>query len=139
MTPIAVVCWFGFLGHLPIRDTWAFWVLYPVTTAVFTILALGELVGDKLPMTPNRTAIFPLLARVGFGGLVGAIAATNLRGSILEGIILGAISGLAGSFLGFHVRRHLVKVKLFKDLHIALVEDAVTIGLSIVAMGIVIG
>jgi uncharacterized membrane protein len=40
--------------------------------AVFTVLAIGEIVNDKLPKTPARTAAVPLVARVLMGGLSGA-------------------------------------------------------------------
>jgi uncharacterized membrane protein len=139
MTPMAVLCWFAYAHDLPVHRTWAFWTTRLVTAVVFTVLAVGELIGDKLPQTPNRTAPFPLLARMGFGGLVGAIAATGLHGSTIEGILLGVISAVAGTFLGFHLRQHLVKDRAFSDLPVALVEDALAIGLSILAMGIVTG
>jgi uncharacterized membrane protein len=139
MTPMAIVCWVAWSGHMPIHHSWAFWTTKLVTAIVFTVLALGELIGDKLPMTPNRIAIFPLLARIGFGGLVGGICATSLHGELAEGVILGAISAVAGSFLGFHLRRHLVKVKGFPDLPVALAEDAVTILLSVGALAIITG
>ncbi len=139
MTPMALLCWFAYAGHMEIRHSWAFWAAQPVTVIVFAVLAVGELIGDKLPQTPNRTAPFPLLARIGFGGLVGAIAATSLHGAAIEGIILGAISALAGAFLGFHLRQHLVKNRQFKDLLVALVEDGLTIGLSVIALGIITG
>ena len=35
---------------------------------------LGEIIGDKLPATPSRTALPPLLGRAASGGLVGAAA-----------------------------------------------------------------
>jgi uncharacterized membrane protein len=139
MTPMAVLCWFAAAGRMPIHQTWAFWTTLPVTAIVFTVLAFGELIGDKLPQTPNRTAIFPLLARLTFGGLVGAIAATSLHKSALEGILLGAMGALAGSFLGFRVRQHLVKVMGIPDLRVALLEDLITIGLSFTAMSIITG
>ena len=85
MTPMAILCWFAYLHHLPIHQSWAFWVAKLLTALVFSVLAVGELIGDKLPMTPSRIAVGPLLARVGFGGLVGAIAATGLHGSAVEG------------------------------------------------------
>jgi uncharacterized membrane protein len=139
MTPMAVVCWFGVMGNLEVHRSWAFWTTRLVTAVIFTVLAAGELIGDKLPRTPSRTAPFPLLARVGFGGLVGAIAATGLHGSAVEGIFLGAISAVAGTFLGVHLRQSLVKDRGFPDLGVALVEDALTLGLSVIAMGIVTG
>ena len=139
MTPMAVLCWFAYAGHLPVHRSWAFWTTKLVTAVVFTVLAAGELIGDKLPQTPNRISPFPLIARMAFGGLVGAIAATGLHGSAIEGIVLGVISAIAGAFLGFHLRQHLVKDRAFNDLPVALVEDALAIGLSVLAMGIVTG
>jgi uncharacterized membrane protein len=139
MTPMAVLCWFACAGNLEVHRSWAFWTTKLVTAVVFTVLAVGELIGDKLPKTPNRTSPFPLMARIVFGGLVGAIAATGLHGSILEGVLLGVISAIAGAFLGFHLRQHLVKDRSFPDLPVALVEDALAVGLSVIALGIVTG
>jgi len=138
-TPMAVVCWFAYRGDLDVAGTWGFWCAKPVTVIVFTVLALGELVGDKLPQTPNRTAAVPLIFRVCFGGLVGALAASGVHGSAVEGILLGAISAIVGAFLGFHVRQHLVKDRGMADFAVALVEDAIAIFLSILALGIVTG
>ncbi len=71
MTAMAVLCWFAYLGYLPLDGTWASWAAKLVTAIIFTVLRLGEFVVDKLPKTPNRTAPGPLLARLVFGGLVG--------------------------------------------------------------------
>ena len=139
MTPMAVLCWFSYAGDLEVHRSWAFWTTKLVTAVVFTLLAAGELIGDKLPKTPNRTAPFPLLARMGFGGLVGAIAATSLHGSVIEGVLLGLISSVAGAFVGVNLRQYLVKERGFPDLPVALVEDALAIGLSVIAVGIVTG
>lgn len=139
MTPIAVLCWFAFAGHLDVHGSWGFWTAKLVTAIVFTVLAAGELIGDKLPQTPNRTDALPLLARIGFGGLVGALAATGLHGSAIEGALLGGIAAIAGAFLGFNLRRLLVKDRHLPDFAVALVEDVLAIGLSVLAMGIVTG
>jgi len=96
MTPIAIVCWFAWLGDLPVDGTWAAWSGKLISVILFSILALGEYVGDKLPRTPNRTTPGPLIARLVFGGLVGAIAATGVDGSAIEGIFLGALGALLG-------------------------------------------
>jgi uncharacterized membrane protein len=143
MTPMAVLCWFAYLGpdggHLPLDGTWASWAGKLASVIVFTLLAIGEYIGDKLPKTPNRTAPGPLLARVVFGGLVGAIAATGVTGSAIEGIILGALGALVGAFLGYLVRKHLVEISGRPDWNIALIEDASAIILSIFALGIITG
>ena len=137
MTPICVVCWFAWAGHLGADNTWAFRASRPVSHWIFTALAIGELIGDKLPMTPSRITWFPLVGRFCFGGLCGALAATALTGPWIEGALLGAFSAIAGAFLGYHLRHYLVATRGFKDLYVALAEDAATIGLSVLAMGIV--
>lgn len=139
MTPIAVLCWFSWLGHLDVYGTWAAWTNSGISVSVFTVLALGELIGDKLPKTPARTAAFPLVARICFGSLVGAIAATSLAGQALEGALLGGLSAIAGAFLGFHLRQWLVKENNCRDLWVALGEDGLTILLAVLSMGIVTG
>lgn len=138
-TPLAVVCWFAYRGHLDVEDTWGGWAARLSVVTIITLLAAGELLGDKLPQTPNRTALLPLIARIAVGGLVGALAATGLHGSAIEGALLGSASAFAGTFVGFHIRRHLVVENGIKDIWVALTEDALTIGLAILAMGIVTG
>lgn len=139
MTPMAVLCWFAWRGDLPVGGTWAFWSGNLITAIVFTVLAIGEYVGDKLPNTPSRTAIAPLLGRLAFSGLVGAIAATGVTGSAFEGIFLGVIGGLVGTFLGYQTRKHLVQWTGRPDWNIAVIEDASAILLSILAMGVITG
>jgi uncharacterized membrane protein len=137
MTPIALVCWCAHLGYLPVQGTWAFWIAHMVSVVVFTLAAVGEYIGDKLPMTPNRIAPGPLGARLVFGGLVGAIAATALRGAGLEGALLGIVGAVLGSFGGFTVRRDVVEHFGCRDWPVALVEDVITLACSAFALRIV--
>ncbi|MEI9980806.1 MAG: DUF4126 family protein [Edaphobacter sp.] len=139
LTAIAILCWFAHTGYLPLEDTWAAWFGKLPATILFTVLALGELVADKLPKTPNRTALGPLLARVVIGGLIGAIVAAGLEGSDIEGIILGIGGALIGTFGGFLIRRELVQRAGGKDWPVALVEDASAILGAIFAMGVITG
>jgi uncharacterized membrane protein len=138
MTPIAVLCWYGWSGELSIHHDWAFWATKLVTAIVFTVLAVGELVADKLPGIPARVSLFPLLARLVFGGLCGAIAASSLKGPGIEGGILGVIGALIGAFVGFMVRRDLA-TKGCPDWNVALGEDAIAIALAITAVHIIAG
>ena len=143
LTPMAVLCWFAYFGsdggHLPLGGTWAFWAGKLVTAIVFTVLAVGELIGDKLPKTPNRTSPGPLIARLVFGGLVGGIAATGAHGSLPEGILLGVAGALVGTFLTYQIRKYLVQVSGRPDWNIAVLEDAVVVVVSVYAMGVVTG
>ncbi len=139
MTAMAALCWFAYRGDLPLEDTWAFWAGKLVTAIIFSVLALGEYVVDKLPKTPNRTAPPLLLARVLMGGLVGAIVAAGLNGSEFEGVILGVGGALIGTFGGFLVRREIVLRLGSKDWPVALIEDASAILCAVLAMGVVTG
>jgi uncharacterized membrane protein len=123
-TPITIACWCAYLGYLPVEETWAAWTGKLVAVVLFTLMAVAELVADKLPKVPNRTAPGPLLARLVVGGLVGAIAATGVYGSAFEGVFLGAIGALLGAFGGFLVRRYLVQWSGRPDWNLAVIEDA---------------
>ncbi|MEO6911869.1 MAG: DUF4126 family protein, partial [Edaphobacter sp.] len=122
-TPMAVVCWFAYLGYLPVDGTWAFWVAKLATAIVFTVLALGELFWDKLPGTPDRTSPGSLLARLAFGALVGAIIAASLNGSEFEGLVLGIGGALVGAFGGYLIRHEIVVRSGGKDWPVAIAED----------------
>jgi uncharacterized membrane protein len=137
MTPIAVICWYAYVGYLPVDATWATWTARLSVAIVFTVLAIGELIGDKLPKTPNRIAPIPLLARLIFGGLCGSISATAMSGPGIEGVMLGVLGALLGAFGGFMVRRHLVERLECADWNVAVCEDATAILFAIFAMHII--
>ena len=139
MTPIAVFCWFAYLGYLPVNDTWAAWPSKLVSVVIFTILAAGEYYGDKRPNTPARTAPGPLITRLVFGALVGALVATALIGSLIEGSFLGVIGALLGTFGGFHLRQYTVQQTGWKDWRVAVIEDAFALTASILAMSVISG
>lgn len=105
-----------------------------ITVIVFTVLAVGELVNDKLPKTPARTAAPIFAARIVLGGLAGAAlgAWPHWTFTALGAGVIGAVLGTLG---GYHVRRRLVAATGGKDLPIALLEDVVAIagGFAILA------
>lgn len=120
-------------------DTWASWAGKLTTAIIFSVLAVGELVGDKLPRIPDRVAPFPLVSRVFFGGLMGAIVATGLDGSVIEGVLLGVGGALIGAFGGLLIRRELVAQLGCKDWQVAVAEDAIAICCAVLSMGVVTG
>jgi uncharacterized membrane protein len=137
--PITVLCWFAYRGDLPVDGTWAAWTGHLTTAIIFSVLAAGELVGDKLPKTPNRTNVVPMLGRLVFGGLVGAIVATGLDGSVFEGILLSVSGAFVGAHAGYLVRRELVILLGWEDWHVAVAEDVIAIMCAVLAMGVVTG
>ncbi len=129
MTAMAVLCWFAWLQLLP-QHGWSFWVGSLVAVIVFTIAAVGEYVVDTLPSTPNRTAAGPLIARIVFGALVGALAAHAVIEPAAGGVIFGVIGALIGAFGGVRVRLYWAKA-LGRDLPVALLESAIALGLAV--------
>jgi uncharacterized membrane protein len=134
MTPMAVLCWFAYLGYLPVQNTWAAWT---ASVAAFTVLALAECVVDKLPRTPDRFSPAPLMARLIFGGLIGSIAATAMAGPGLEGVLLGVVGAALGAFAGFMVRRDLVERIGCAEWKVTLVEDLIAVACAGFAMHVV--
>src|SRR5215475_3295484 len=99
--------------------------------AIFTLLAVVELVADKLPKTPSRTAPLGLIARIIMGGLTGAcVAAAGGEGALL-GSVTGAVGGVVGCFGGYQARIRLVKALRTPDIYVALLEDFVAIAGSL--------
>jgi uncharacterized membrane protein len=135
LTAPAVVAWAAFMGWIDLHGTWASWMANIITVIVFTVLAVGELVNDKLPKTPARTAPPIFAARIVMGGLAGAVlgAWPHWTFTALGAGVIGAVLGTLG---GYQARKRLVAASGGRDLPIALLEDAVAIlgGFAILAV-----
>jgi uncharacterized membrane protein len=126
LTAPAVTAWAVHLGWLKIDGPLTLIGSLP-SVVIFTLLAVVELVADKLPQTPSRTAPPGLIARILMGGLTGAcVAAGGGQGAVL-GALLGIVGGIVGCFGGYQARTALVKALGTRDIYVALVEDLVTI------------
>jgi uncharacterized membrane protein len=130
MTAPAVTAWAVHLGRLRIDRPLSLIGSTP-SIAIFTVLAILELVVDKLPNTPNRTAPRGLIARILTGGLTGACVAAGAAQRPLVGGVLGALGGVVGCFGGYQARKQLVKALGTRDINIAFVEDLVAIAGSV--------
>jgi len=128
MTAPAVVAWAANRHWLNLDNSLLAFMGSTAAVAIFSVLALGELVVDKLPSTPNRTRLLGLVGRSLFGGLSGAAVAVAGSQSIALGIVLGVAGAIAGAFAGYEVRKRLVRALKVPDFVIALLEDAVAIG-----------
>jgi uncharacterized membrane protein len=136
-TPLAVICWSAYLGFLSTEGTWAGWTGHFAVAVAFTVMAAVELIGDKLPKTPNRTSPVPLVARMAMGGLGGAICATAISGPGLEGVLLGIVGAVVGAFSGYMLRRDIVQKLGCKDWKVAVAEDLFTIAAAAFALHVV--
>jgi uncharacterized membrane protein len=128
MTAPAVVAWAANRHWLNLHNSPLAFMGSTAAAAVFTVLALGELVVDKLPSTPNRTRLLGLIGRSVLGGLSGAAVVASGEQSIALGVVLGVAGAIAGAFTGYEVRKRLVRALKIPDFVMALLEDAVAIG-----------
>jgi uncharacterized membrane protein len=128
LTAPAVVAWASRLRWLNLHDSPLSFMGSTAAVALFSLGAVGELVLDKLPWTPSRTAPMGLVPRGLFGGLAGAAVASSGSQPVALGAVLGAAGGIAGAFGGYEVRTRLVRALKIPDLVVACMEDAVAIG-----------
>jgi uncharacterized membrane protein len=126
----AVVAWAAHFDLLNLNGSPLAFMGSRTAVAIFSIFAIGELIADKLPKTPKRTAFAPLLARIVLGGLGGACLFAAAGKSLLAGALLGGIGGVIGAFAGYEMRRRIVNNLHIKDFLVAICEDVVAIALA---------
>jgi uncharacterized membrane protein len=134
LTAPAVVAWGAFLTWINLNGTWASWLANIITVVIVTILAIAELVTDKLPKTPPRTSPPAFGARIIMGAFAGAVLGT-VWGYRWGGLGAGVVGAVLGTLGGYQARKRLVAARGGQDLPIALLEDAVAVfgGFAIVA------
>lgn len=132
MTAPAATSWAAYLGILTLQQSGLRFMASPIVVGALSVFAVGELIADKLPFVPRRTAIAPLLARITTGSVCGACVAFHQ--SLGLGIAAGAVGAVAGAFAGYYLRGHLVRKLQMRDLFVALWEDAVAITLAICSL-----
>src|SRR5882724_6227906 len=130
LTAPAATAWAVYLGWLKLERPLSLIGSLPAV-AIFTLLAVIELIADKLPQTPSRTSPPGLIARIVTGGLTGACVADSGPQGALLGAVLGAIGGVVGCFGGYQARTRLVKALGTRDIYVALLEDLVAVGGSL--------
>jgi uncharacterized membrane protein len=129
LTAPAVVAWGAHLGWLNLHGSQLAFMGSTAAVAILSVLAIGELIADKLPIIPKRTAPAPLMGRAITGALCGACLCASAGQSLVVGALLGGIGGIAGAFLGYSIRRSLdLRIK---DAIVAVCEDVVAIGLAL--------
>lgn len=109
---------FGFLGSRK------------VSTAL-QLMLLGELIGDKIPGAPSRTALKPLLGRAVSGAFVGAVLFASEDASeerpLAARALIGAGSAVVAAFAGERLRAAVVERTGVPDPLVGVAEDAVVL------------
>jgi uncharacterized membrane protein len=121
-----VVSWAAGLGWLQLGGSGLTFLIHPATRYILSVLALAELVNDKLPKTPSRKVPPQFIARTVTGAFSGAALGAS-RQALMGGLIAGAVGAVVGTLVGSEFRMRMVKLTGGKDLPIALLEDAIAI------------
>ena len=127
MTAPAAVSWAAFLAWLPLGNTRLAFLSSTATPYILSVLAVGELINDKLPKTPSRKELVPFIARIVTGGFSGAALGMG-SGVWFAGLLAGVLGGVVGTIGGYEFRARLVRATGGRDLPIALLEDAIAVG-----------
>lgn len=135
LTPLALLARTlqrGGLRGAPLRPAWGrSGVLSSGRAAgLLGLLAIGELIGDKVPSAPSRLSRGGLISRLVVGGIVGWETGSVLGGNKLVAALLGAASAGTGAWVGYHVRQWADGVTDWPDAVWAVVEDGLTVLLA---------
>ncbi len=138
-TPLAFICWVAVWGWLPLASSRLHFLGTATGATIVSVLALIELIGDKLPRTPGRTSTGPLSARILIASFAAAALSIGMGQSWIAAIICGAVASVAGAFAGFRYRTWITKKIALPGWIFAVAEDFVTIGLTLVAFRLLFG
>ena len=111
-------------GHLDLEGTPFALLGSSRLSKTLILMELGEFVGDKLPMTPSRTSLPPLLARAVSGAVVGAAVFVSGGRRAATGAVLGSSAAIVAAFAGERLRALAVEKTDLPDPVVALAGDA---------------
>jgi uncharacterized membrane protein len=101
---------------------------HPAARLAATMADGGELIGDKLPITPSRLTPPGLASRVISASLAAAVVARSGHRHPVPAVAIASAAAVAAAKIGHDTRRALARH--FPDPAVAVVEDAVAIGLA---------
>jgi uncharacterized membrane protein len=103
-------------------------------TRLLPLLAIGELIVDKLPTTPSRTLPPALAARAVAGAVAGAAVAELYDSNPWLGGGLGIVGAVGTAYIG-RAYRELCHKRHIPDFVAAILEDAAAVGIGLAARG----
>lgn len=120
MTPLAAVAVAGARGELPADSGVPGLLTHPLVAAGTTLLAVGEMAGDKQPSAPDR--IVPIGLAVRFVTAAVAGMALMPRDRRWLGAAVGGVTAVVASYPGWRAR--CAAMKHYSQATTGFVEDA---------------
>ena len=133
VSPATVVCWAASTDRLAVPPS-----LEPLRRASIArnvgLVALAEVVIDKLPWVPRRTLLPLLLWRMAVGAFLGSVISMSEGDDRIPGAIAGMAGAVAGAYGGLAVRTALVERLDVPDLPAGIAGDILAPTLSLQAV-----
>jgi uncharacterized membrane protein len=134
ITPLATISWAASSGRLELPRGVPFSLLARRSVSNALLLAAAsEVVGDKLPFIPPRTETGPLLGRIAFGAVAGAIGFAAEDEPIPWGAAVGGLAAAWGSFAGLSTRTQLTHSGV-PALMAGIIGDVLAVTLAVAAV-----
>lgn len=102
MTPLAMVTVAGARGELPADSGVPKLFTHPLVATAATLLAVGEMAGDKQPSAPDRVVPIGLIARFGTSAIAGMALAPKRQRWL--GAAVGGVTAVIASYPGWRAR-----------------------------------
>ncbi len=103
------------------------WLAHPGTALVLGVLAVGEIVADKMPWIPARIAPPSLAGRIASGALCGGLQARRWGQRVWAPALVGGLAALGSTFVAYSVRRRTSERFGISTALLGVVEDALVI------------
>lgn len=123
MTPLAMVAVAGARGELPADSGVPRLLTHPLAAAGATLLAVGEMAGDKQATAPDRIVAVGLIARFATSAVAG-MAMVPRRQRWL-GAAIGGVTAVVASYPGWRAR--CAAMARYGQTSTGFVEDAVVL------------
>jgi uncharacterized membrane protein len=94
------------------------------TASVVSALSKGEIIFDKLPVTPPRISPGPLAARAVSGAVCGATICKVAHERVDVGALVGAGAAVSAAFLAYYLRQGLGRRLPVPDAVLGGIEDS---------------
>src|SRR5437763_631024 len=105
MAAPAIVSRLAHTGLLPLEGSQIKFLGNKNSAKTMALMAAGEMIADKLPFIPKRTAVFPLITRAASGAFSGS-AVTRARGrSVVLGALICSLAAVGASYGAYKLRK----------------------------------
>ena len=120
----ALVSHIGSTGGLPAEHSAFSIFTLPAASTVVKILAVGELIVDKMPFAPKRTIPAAVVTRAIAGAVCGAAICSSKKRSVFWGAVFGAAAAIGTTYAAYELRKRIKNDLHIPDTFVALAEDA---------------